>query len=143
MAANLTIGRLAQATGCKVPTIRYYEQVALLPAPRRSAGNQRLYGPEHVARLTFIRNSRHLGLSLASIREVLGLATHPEQPCEKVTQVVQAHLDEVKRRINQLRALEAELERMIVACRGDLVADCRIIRTLADQSPGHCIAHHQ
>jgi DNA-binding transcriptional MerR regulator len=143
MTADLTIGRLAQATGCKVPTIRYYEQIALLPAPLRSAGNQRLYGPEHVARLAFIRHGRDLGFSQAAIRELLELASHPEQPCEAVTRVALAHLDDVKRRISRLAALRAELERMIDQCRGDRVADCRIIETLADQAHRHFIDHNQ
>jgi DNA-binding transcriptional MerR regulator len=103
MAADLRIGRLAQATCCKVPTIRCYEQIGLLPAPRRSAGAQRRYGPEHVARLAFIRHSRELGFSQAAIRELLELAGHPEQPCEAVTRVARAHLEDVRRRIARLR----------------------------------------
>lgn len=141
--ADVTIGHLARATGCKIPTIRYYEQIGLLPAPRRSAGNQRLYRPEHIARLAFIRHSRDLGFSQAAIGELLELAGHPEQPCEAVTRVAQAHLEDAKRRIRRLMALKAELERMIVQCRGDRVADCRIIETLADQSHRHLINHHQ
>lgn len=140
---GVTIGHLARATGCKIPTIRYYEQIGLLPAPRRSAGNQRLYGSEHFARLAFIRHSRDLGFSQAAIRELLEFASHPERPCETVTRVAQAHLEDVKRRISRLTALKAELERMIMQCRGDRVADCRIIETLADPSHRHFIDHHQ
>jgi DNA-binding transcriptional MerR regulator len=141
--ADVTIGHLARATGCKIPTIRYYEEIGLLPAPHRSAGNQRLYGPEHVARLAFIRHSRDLGFSQAAIRELLELASHPEQLCEAVSRVAHAHLEDVKRRISRLMALKAELERMIVQCRGDRVANCRIIETLADQSHRHFIDHNQ
>jgi Cu(I)-responsive transcriptional regulator len=140
--ADVTIGQLARATGCKIPTIRYYEQIGLLPAPRRSAGNQRLYGSEHVARLAFIRHGRELGFSLAAIRELLELASHPEQPCEAVTRVAQAHLEDVTRRISRLMALKAELEGMIVQCRGERVADCQIIDTLANQSSRHLINQH-
>jgi DNA-binding transcriptional MerR regulator len=132
--ANVTIGHLARATGCKIPTIRYYEQIGLLPAPHRSVGNQRRYGPEHVARLAFIWHSRGLGFSQAAVRELLELASHPDQSCEAVTGVAQAHLEDVKRRIGRLTALKTELERMINECRGDRVADCRIIETLAEPS---------
>lgn len=58
----LTIGKLAKAAGAKVPTIRYYEQIGLLPEPERSAGNQRLYGRSALDRLAFIRHARDLGL---------------------------------------------------------------------------------
>jgi DNA-binding transcriptional MerR regulator len=140
---DVTIGHLARATGCKIPTIRYYEQIGLLPAPRRSAGNQRLYGSEHVARLAFIRHSRDLGFSQAAIRELLELASHPEQPCEAVTRVAQAHLEDVKLRISRLMALQVELTRMIAQCHGDRVADCRIIETLAEQSHRDLVDHRQ
>ena len=138
--AEITIGRLAKETGSKVPTIRYYERIGLLPPPRRSAGNQRLYGPDHVARLAFIRHSRELGFSQAAIRELLALTDDGEQSCEAVTRIAAAHLEEVRSRLARLAALEAELERMIAACGGGKVGNCRVIETLADQSHAHCLA---
>src|SRR5918994_4053441 len=132
--ADVTIGHLARATGCKIPTIRYYEQIGLLPAPRRSAGNQRLYGTEHVARLAFIRHGRELGFSQAAIRDLLKLSDDPDQPCEAVTRIAARRLEEIKERIERLRALKAELERMIETCRGRKVSECRILETLADQA---------
>jgi len=122
-----------------VPTIRYYEHIGLLPTPRRSAGNQRLYGPDHVERLAFIRHSRELGFSQASVRELLELAGDPGQSCTAVTEVARTHLDDVNRRIGKLVKLKAELERMIDQCHGDRVSDCQIIETLADHSHGHCL----
>ena len=143
-AAECTIGRLARETVCKIPTIRYYEQIGLLPEPRRSAGNQRLYGPEHLARLAFIRHSRELGFSQTAIRELLELTDHPEQSCEAVSEIAGAHLGNIERRIAQLSAVKMELKRMITACEGGLTAECRIIETLADHSHNHCLAadHH-
>ncbi|HEC91206.1 MAG TPA: MerR family transcriptional regulator, partial [Alphaproteobacteria bacterium] len=63
MRDDFTIGRLADRTNCKVQTIRYYEQIGLMPMVRRSSGNRRLYEPHHADRLTFIRHSRELGFS--------------------------------------------------------------------------------
>lgn len=65
----LSIGKLSAATGVKVPTIRYYEGIGLLPQAERSAGNQRLYGVKARERLAFIRHSRELGFSLDDIRD--------------------------------------------------------------------------
>lgn len=69
----LTIGKLGEAAGVKVPTIRYYEQIGLLPEPDRSAGNQRLYGQSALDRLAFIRHARELGFPLDAIRDLLSL----------------------------------------------------------------------
>ena len=137
--AAFTIGELARQTGCKIPTIRYYEQIGLLPAPRRSAGNTRLYGPAQRARLGFIQHCRELGFPQAAIRDLLDLTDHPERSCAAVTEIARGHLAEVNRRMAQLAALKAELERTIGVCSGGgQVADCRIIEALAAPSPGGC-----
>ncbi len=84
MSEKLTIGKLASATGTKVETIRYYEQIGLLPAPARSAGNYRTYEGEHLRRLSFIRRARDLGFSIDQVRELMGLAGRREQSCMAV-----------------------------------------------------------
>ena len=69
----LSIGGLAKKTGTKVQTIRYYEQIGLLPEPDRTEGGQRRYSNEQLDKLSFIRHSRQLGFSLEAIRELLDL----------------------------------------------------------------------
>ena len=59
----LSIGKLGAQAGVKVPTIRYYEQIGLLPEAERSAGNQRLYSRKSMERLAFIRHARDLGFT--------------------------------------------------------------------------------
>lgn len=134
MTATHTIGRLARATGCKVQTIRYYEQIGLLPEPIRSQGNQRLYGQADIDRLAFIRHSRELGFSLQAVRDLLSLVDDPDKPCEAVDTIAQSQLDQVERRIASLQALRLELTRMLHQCRGGRVSDCRIIAVLSDHS---------
>jgi len=140
MPYNLTIGQLSKATHCKVPTIRYYEEIGLMPAPSRTSGNQRRYGAEHVTRLGFIQHCRELGFRQRAIRDLLALTKHPDQSCESVSEIARTHLNEVNQRIARLSALKLELERMIEVCRGGQIADCRIIETLADHSHAHCLA---
>jgi len=137
MAAELTIGRLAQATGCKIPTIRYYEKIGLLPEPRRTTGNTRIYGSIHLNRLGFIQHCRELGFPQAAVRELLELSDHPDQSCEAVTDIARVHLTDVNRRIERLIALKSELEGMIGNCSGGSVEHCRIVEALADYSPEH------
>ncbi len=73
---QFTIGQLAKRTGCKVQTIRYYEQIGLMPEALRTEGNQRRFGPAHRERLAFVRHCRELGFGLAAIRKLLHLADH-------------------------------------------------------------------
>jgi DNA-binding transcriptional MerR regulator len=134
------IGRLARETGCKVQTIRWYEDVGLMPEPRRTPGNQRIYGPEHAARLAFIRHSRELGFALDDVREMLAMGDQPGESCGTVDALARRHLSQVRGRIQRLKGLEAELERMIEQCRGGKVADCRIIEVLSDHSHARCLS---
>ncbi len=132
--AHLSIGEAARMSGVKVPTIRYYEQISLLPTPPRSEGNRRTYGSADVRRLSFIRHARELGFELDAIRALLALQDDPETPCAAADAIAQARLDEVEWRLRSLRALKRELERMLAGCRSGHVADCRVIEVLADHS---------
>ncbi|QFU14731.1 MerR family transcriptional regulator [Microvirga thermotolerans] len=132
---NFAIGDLSRLTGVKIPTIRYYEQIGLLPSPVRTEGQQRRYGPAEVRRLNFIRHARELGFEVDAIRQLLGLADDPTRCCGEAHEITRAHLDEVNDKIARLTALRDELETM-VACDNRLVSECRIIEVLADH--GQC-----
>ncbi|MGK7296858.1 MAG: MerR family transcriptional regulator [Candidatus Wenzhouxiangella sp. M2_3B_020] len=136
----LSIGTLAKRTGTKVQTIRYYEQIGLMPDPVRTEGGQRRYGDAELDRLAFIRHSRKLGFSLEAIRELLDLSDSPDRSCALVDAVAHRQLREVDARIARLEALRVELRRMISECNGDRVADCRILEVLRDHE--ECLAEH-
>jgi Cu(I)-responsive transcriptional regulator len=127
----MNIGELARVTDTKPETIRYYEQIGLLPLPPRTAGNYRDYAAAHVSRLTFTRRSRELGFSIEQIRTLLTLADDKMQSCEAVDAIAREHLAEVKQKLADLAALRRELESLIGQCRHGTVADCRIIEALA------------
>lgn len=134
MNGDLTIGRVADAAGCKVQTVRYYEQIGLIPAPPRSSGNQRVYDISAIHRLTFIRHARELGFPLQAIRDLISLSDNPDQSCEAADVIAKAQLDEVDLRIRRLGALRNELERMVEQCKGGRIADCRVLEVLSDHS---------
>lgn len=136
----LTIGKLASATGVKIPTIRYYEQIGLLPGAERSSGNQRLYSRAAQDRLAFVRHARDLGFTLEAIRDLLGLSDRPDQSCAEVDAIARAQLRAVEGRIARLTALKTELERMVDHCAGGRIADCRVIEVLGDHA--HCAGDH-
>lgn len=142
MSENLSIGQVARAANCKVQTIRYYEQIGILPEPARTEGNQRIYNQKHLERLSFIRHSRELGFSLEQVREILALVDDPSHSCEEVDQIASVHLAEVISRIERLQDMRSELERMISRCAGGTVTECRIIESLADHSLCLADEHH-
>jgi Cu(I)-responsive transcriptional regulator len=127
----MNIGELARAADTKIETIRYYERIGLLPAPRRTTGNYRTYSAADVRRLTFTRRARNLGFSIEQVRTLLDLADQKQQSCEAVDAIARAHLVEVKRKLADLSALRQELNSMIKQCRHGTIAECRIIEALA------------
>ena len=131
MERPLTIGALADLTGTKVETIRYYERLGLLAAPARTAGNYRSYEPSDVGRLSFIRRARDLGFSLDQVRALLDLADQKDRSCETVDALARGHLAEVKRKIADLKGLRRELDSLISQCSHGTIAECRILEALA------------
>lgn len=131
MVHPLTIGDVADLTGTKVETIRYYERMGLLPPPARTAGNYRNYEPSHVARLGFIRRARELGFSLDEVRELLDLADQRSRSCKAVDQIARAHLVDVDRKIADLKGLRRELNTIIRRCKLGTIDQCRILEALA------------
>lgn len=127
-----SIGELSSQTGVKIPTIRYYEQMGLLEAPGRSAGNQRRYSAAGLERLSFIRHARELGLTIGDIRELTELSNHPERPCGEAHSIAARHLAQVAERITKLRRLQKELKRITAIADKGHVGECHVIRALAD-----------
>lgn len=140
MTIGVPIGEAARQSGVKVPTIRYYEQIGLLPAPIRNDGNRRHYESSDLRRLAFIRHARELGFEIEAIRALLTLQDDPAQPCATADAIAQARLAEVVQRIRSLSALKIELEAMVEGCRHGKVGECRVIEVLADH--GQCLHDH-
>ena len=134
---EIAIGEAARVSGVKVPTIRYYEQIGLLPAPARTESQRRLYGKRELHRLAFIRHARELGFEVEAIRTLLSLQDNPNQSCATADAFAREHLAGVEQRIAKLQALRDELGRMLEECACGRVAECRVIETLADHSHTH------
>lgn len=132
---RLTRGQLSARTGCNIETIRYYERIGILPAPPRSAGGHRLYGNDHWKRLLFIRRSRELGFTLRQVRDLLELVDGGDYTCAEVEAITRAHLDDVRRKLSDLRKLEKVLKDMASQCEGGLVPECPVIEALLRARP--------
>jgi DNA-binding transcriptional MerR regulator len=133
----LAIGALADRTGVKIPTIRYYESVGLLPPAPRTDSNRRTYDNESVRRLRFIRHARELGFEIEAIRQLLALVDDPDRSCEQAVAIAREHLQNIDGKIARLIALRSEVQRMTEECGHERIADCRVIEVLADH--GECL----
>lgn len=131
---DLSIGDLARRTGVKVPTIRYYEQIGLLPSPPRTEGGQRRYGEDELKRLRFIRHARDLAFDVEDIRQLLALSETPQSSCHEADSIAIRHLGEITERIRQLEALRDELARMVEECGHGRICECRIVEVIGDHS---------
>src|SRR6266436_442161 len=131
----LAIGALSERTGCKVETIRFYEREGLLPAPARSPGGYHLYSEDHLKRLTFIRRARGLGFSIDEVRKLLKLADERKRPCAEVRVMAGAHLEDVRVKIADLRAMERVLRETVARCVDGRRTDCPLIEALYREVP--------
>lgn len=116
---DMTIGRAARAAGVGIETIRFYERKGLIARPLKPRdGVYRLYPPETIARIRFIRAAQGLGFSLAEIGELLSLSADPRTQCGTVRKRAEAKLADVDARIARLEAMRSALEALIAACPG-------------------------
>jgi Cd(II)/Pb(II)-responsive transcriptional regulator len=128
----MKIGELAQIAQCTVETVRYYEKEGLLPAPTRTPGNFRLYGPTHLERLRFIRNCRALDMSHDEIHTLLRLADQPADGCGAINRVFDQHIAHVDERLRELAQLKKQLWGLRERCQSEQAVDaCGILQGLA------------
>lgn len=108
----MQIKHLSERTHIPHKTIRYYESIGLLPAPRRLPNGYRDYSEIDVDRLKFIAGARRLDFSLNDIGEILALRDRREAPCRFVLDLLQQKADAISQRISELQRLEAELRQL-------------------------------
>ncbi len=132
---GLPIGVLAERTGCNVPTIRYYEEIGLIPPPKRRPSGHRYYDTAAEELLTFIRHCRDFGFPIEQIRELVSLANSSDRDCIATRDIAQAHLDAVRAKQAELRVLERSLSKFVRSCTdmcaGGPAAQCTILKDLS------------
>jgi Cd(II)/Pb(II)-responsive transcriptional regulator len=137
MSHTITIGVLAERTGCQAETIRYYEREGLLPAPARSPGNYRQYDTTHVERLSFIRHCRSLDMTLDEIRALLDFRDAPTRDCAAVSALLDEHVRHVANRFAELRRLQGQLQQLRGLCAQPGKAErCGILNAMSRASSG-------
>ena len=132
---KVKIGELSKMTGCEVVTIRYYEKEGLLKRPERTEGNYRIYEDDDIARLRLIRHCRQHGMSLAEIRALLAFSDNPTSSCDWINTLIQQHIEDVERQIENLLHLKRHLENLSHQCDGGKKKDCGILKSLINGEP--------
>src|SRR5437588_4856755 len=110
---SLKVGAVAKAAGVGVQTLHYYERLGLLRKPQRSAANYRLYSPEAIRRVQFIKKAQAIGMTLEETKQILDLKDHGREPCCQVAELGEKHLREINVRLAQLRAYRRALAKSV------------------------------
>lgn len=120
----MKIGQLAQTTGLSTKTIRYYEDIGVLPEPERQVNGYRTYEKTVVERLAFIRDAQAAGLSLVEIQWILELRDQGESTCGHTISLLESHLDDVENQMAELERTKKSLSAIIDRARRLDPAEC-------------------
>jgi MerR family transcriptional regulator, mercuric resistance operon regulatory protein len=129
-ADGVPIGGLSRICGVNIETIRYYEKIKMLPAPLRTEGGHRVYGPKETRALVFIRRGRELGFTLDQIRALLNLGGPGKASCAEVREIAKHHIEDISAKINDLVKLERLLRKTVAQCSGGKAPDCPVLDIL-------------
>jgi len=127
-------GELSKLTGCNIETIRFYENKALLPEPKRSEKGYRLYNGNDVKRLKFILRCRELGFTLLEIQELLGLVDGRNYSCADISAVTEVHIEGIQQKLKDLKNILKTLQNMAKKCNAGTSEDCPILDALFSEA---------
>lgn len=130
----MDIGRAAQATGVSAKMIRHYESIGLLPKAKRTLANYRVYGPNDVHTLRFIKRARALGFTMSDIKELVGLWQNHSRSSAAVKSHAGRHVRGLREKIAQLQSMVDTLEHLAKHCHGDDRPECPILDDLSSPS---------
>lgn len=115
---GLTIGQVAKKAGVKIETVRYYERRGLIPEPPRRESGYRQYPEDAIARIQFIKRAQELGFSLKEISDLLSLRVDRQTTCRDVKQRAEAKIDDIERKMADLKRMRQALVKVTNACSG-------------------------
>ncbi|TYK65779.1 MerR family transcriptional regulator [Colwellia echini] len=126
----MKINQLATLTKVPSKTIRYYEQVELIPKATRNSSGYREYNSTDVDNLVFIRRCRELQIPLEQIKVLIQVQKDKNSSCCEVDLLIEQQLENVRKTINELVLLEKTLNTLAKSCSSDIVSDCGILKNL-------------
>jgi MerR family copper efflux transcriptional regulator len=143
----MNIGEASKSSGVGTKLIRYYESIGLIAEAGRTASGYRVYTPQEVNVLKFIKRARTLGFSIEKIQRLVGLWRDRERPSKEVKRIALEHVAELEAKIAEMRAMSDTLQELAHTCHGDDRPDCPILHdletsTLGDPQPSRKNAAH-
>ncbi|MCJ8318140.1 MAG: Cd(II)/Pb(II)-responsive transcriptional regulator [Colwellia sp.] len=126
----MKINQLAKLTQVLSKTIRYYEDIELLPKASRNSNGYREYSPVDVERLVFIRRCRELKIPLEQIKKLIQVQSDNTSSCNEVDLLIEQQLEKVRNTISELKLLEQTLSVLASSCSNDIVGECQILKNL-------------
>jgi DNA-binding transcriptional MerR regulator len=123
------IGELARITGISPKTIRYWEEIGVIPHPPRNASGYRIYTPQYVELLSFVLKAKSLGFSLGEIKEIVQIRLSGNEPCQKVVEKISEKIEEIEREIRILNEKKKALEELLKDRRAEPACVCPIIES--------------
>jgi len=131
----MKIGQVAKAAGIGIDAVRFYERRGLIPKPGRQPSGYRVYAPDVVLNLQFIRSAQSLGFSLAEIGELISLEDQPDARAADVKELAQARLDDIEDRVRKLNRMKRALKKVVQGCSGQgPIAGCSILKALREEN---------
>jgi len=131
---TLRIGELVKRTGVSLQAVRFYEREGLLAKPQRLASGYRMFAPDAVWQIQFVKHAQNLGFSLADIRKLLSIQSHPEKECTDVRRLAEEKLAEIERKIERLEAIRRSLRDLAKQCPGRGPSHrCPIIKAISSE----------
>ncbi len=127
----MNIGQAAKSSGLSAKMIRYYESIGLLQAATRTDSGYRIYNPNDLHTLAFIKRSRDLGFSLEEVGKLLTLWQDRERASADVKALARKHIVDLNQKIEELAGLRDTLQDLVKHCHGDDRPDCPILKDLA------------
>lgn len=127
---EMTRSQLATVTNCGMGSIRYYEDIGLMPEPHRAANGYRIYNEESRKRLSFILRLRGLGFSIGNTKNVCDLLDDDAYTPRDVYEIMMTHLEVIRAKINELRRMERRLKGLVSQCGRGKLPTCPIIDAL-------------
>jgi MerR family copper efflux transcriptional regulator len=134
-ARRFSIGEVARLSGVPAKTIRYYEDVGLLPAAHRAANGYRRYDQRAVDVLRFVARARNLGFAMKDVESLLALWADKGRSSREVRTIASEHVAAIEQKIAELEGMRATLAHLIHCCHGDDRPDCPILEELAHGEP--------
>ena len=134
--AEYFVGQLADEAGINVETVRYYENIKLLPKPKRRESRYRVYDENDLARVKFIVRAKELGFTLKEIKELLNLKIESASTCGDVKHLAEDKIKNAEEKIKDLKSIKKHLEILVKQCGDECTAaelsseDCPIVKSL-------------